>query len=195
MAGDNAVTPTTLSRAVSHALRHEPWLYELELDEAGWAPLEQLLSALRRQGGPWTGVDRSQVERMIRSSEKERHELRGGLIRAKYGHSLPGRLARTRATPPDVLLHGTSPDAVPNILRTGLEPMGRQYVHLSVDHTTALAVGLRKNERPVVVQVRAVEANARDVGFYHGNEHVWLADAIPPEFISVNPANPTKPQR
>ena len=26
-----------LSRAVSHALRHEPWLYELEFDEGGWA--------------------------------------------------------------------------------------------------------------------------------------------------------------
>jgi len=25
----------TLSKAVSHALRHEPWLYELEQDEEG----------------------------------------------------------------------------------------------------------------------------------------------------------------
>ena len=25
-----------LSRAVSHALRHQPWLYELELDDEGW---------------------------------------------------------------------------------------------------------------------------------------------------------------
>lgn len=42
-----------LSRTVAHALRHEPWLYELEMDEAGWVPVEQLLDALRskRQGG------------------------------------------------------------------------------------------------------------------------------------------------
>ncbi len=25
------VSPQSLSRAISHALRHEPWLYELEL--------------------------------------------------------------------------------------------------------------------------------------------------------------------
>jgi putative RNA 2'-phosphotransferase len=28
-----------LSKVVSHALRHEPWLYELELDEEGWRAL------------------------------------------------------------------------------------------------------------------------------------------------------------
>lgn len=42
-----------LSRAVSHALRHEPWLYELELDEEGWAPIDQLLDAPREKGGGW----------------------------------------------------------------------------------------------------------------------------------------------
>ena len=33
-----------LSRAVSHALRHEPWLYELELDETqyDWGTLYEL---------------------------------------------------------------------------------------------------------------------------------------------------------
>jgi putative RNA 2'-phosphotransferase len=41
------VAHADLSRAVSHALRHEPWLYELKLDEAGWAPIDQLLAALR----------------------------------------------------------------------------------------------------------------------------------------------------
>ncbi len=35
-----------LSRAASHALRHEPWLYELELDEEGWADVLPLLTAL-----------------------------------------------------------------------------------------------------------------------------------------------------
>lgn len=36
-----------LSRAVSHALRHEPWLYELELDGEGWTSVDDLLQALR----------------------------------------------------------------------------------------------------------------------------------------------------
>ncbi|HZX88363.1 MAG TPA: RNA 2'-phosphotransferase [Reyranella sp.] len=36
-----------LSRAVSHALRHEPWLYELELDEEGWTSVDALIAALQ----------------------------------------------------------------------------------------------------------------------------------------------------
>jgi hypothetical protein len=38
-----------LSRAVSHALRHEPWLYELELDAEGWASVKSVLIALGKQ--------------------------------------------------------------------------------------------------------------------------------------------------
>ncbi|WP_276202955.1 hypothetical protein [Jiangella muralis] len=36
-----------LTRVVSHALRYEPWLYELELDDESWAPVDQLLATLR----------------------------------------------------------------------------------------------------------------------------------------------------
>lgn len=48
-----SLSDVDLSRAVSHALRHEPWLYELELDDEGWVPVEQLLTALREKGGDW----------------------------------------------------------------------------------------------------------------------------------------------
>lgn len=34
------VSPERLSRLVSHALRHEPWIYELELDDEGWVPID-----------------------------------------------------------------------------------------------------------------------------------------------------------
>ncbi len=180
------ISPSTLSRALSHALRHEPWLYELELDEHGWARLDQLLLALRDRGGPWAAVDRAQVEATIANSTKERHEIRGGHIRALYGHSTAGKLARARATPPPLLLHGTSPAASQRISQDGLLPMHRQYVHLSVDQATALAVARRKSARPVILSVRAAEAHASGIRFYRGNACVWLADAIPPEYIAVS---------
>jgi putative RNA 2'-phosphotransferase len=172
-----------LSRITSHALRHEPWLYELELDEEGWVPIQSLVAALRVEQSSWSELVDADLERMIAQSEKKRHELRNGKIRAYYGHSVPQRFLRDRATPPVTLYHGTSPEAVENIKREGLQPMGRQFVHLSSDAETATKVGSRKDKSPVILQINAGAAHASGVAFYHGNEVIWLADAVPPSFI------------
>jgi len=179
------VTRSDLSRAVSHALRHEPWLYELELDDEGWAPIEQLLAALREKGGAWKAVDRADLDRMLTAVTKHRHEIDGERIRALYGHSLPGRVQKHAAVPPARLFHGTAPATWTMIEVDGLSPMGRQFVHLSVDRETAEAVGLRKSARPVVLAVDAAAASAAGVAFYAGNDLVWLADGIPSRFIDV----------
>jgi putative RNA 2'-phosphotransferase len=49
-----STTDADLSRLVPHALRHQPWLYELELDADGWAPVGQLIEAIREHGGEWS---------------------------------------------------------------------------------------------------------------------------------------------
>lgn len=172
-----------LSRTLAHALRHEPWLYELEVDEEGWAPLDQVLDALRRHRSEWRRLGRGDLERMQARADKQRYEVRDGRIRALYGHSLPGKLVREPSPPPERLFHGTAPEAASAIRSEGLEPMGRQYVHLSVDRETAREVGRRKAPRPVIFRVRAREAHARGVAFYGGNEKVWLADRVPARFL------------
>jgi putative RNA 2'-phosphotransferase len=174
-----------LSRLVSHALRHEPWLYELELDEAGGVPVTLLVEALRREPG-WSSLTVGEVEAMVVGAKKQRHEIRDGRIRALYGHSLPGGVERVSASPPDGLFHGTSPAAAEAIQVEGLRPMGRQFVHLSVDRATAEAVGARKAPEPVILAVAASEAAATGVVFYVGNEKVWLADSVPVRFIQVD---------
>lgn len=174
-----------LSRVLSHALRHEPWLYELELDDEGWAPLDAVLAVLRGQREEWRALSKSDVERMIAGSPKRRHEIVGERVRALYGHSLPGKLRRERATPPPLLFHGTSPNTLGAIEREGLKPMSRQYVHLSVDRVTALEVGRRKARSPSLLEVDALSAHHSGVIFYAGNEKVWLADFVPARFIRV----------
>lgn len=168
---------------MAHALRHEPWLYELEVDEEGWAPLDQLLSSLRRDRPQWSGLEREELEEMIRRSDRRRYEIRDGRIRALYGHSLPGRLDREPADPPPSLYHGTDPAALASIRSEGLRPMGRQYVHHSADRETALEVGRRKAPDPAVLVVDADAARDAGVSFYAGNEKVWLSDRVPAAFL------------
>lgn len=173
-----------LSRAVSHALRHEPWVYELELDINGWVPTNALIQSLRREYATWSQLNEADLERMVAASEKKRHEILDGKIRAYYGHSTPQKLARNCSDPPAILYHGTSPETFGVIRKEGLKPMGRQYVHLSVDSDTATKVGERKASTPIILRIDAKAAAASGIPFYHGNEMVWLADAIPPAFIT-----------
>ena len=40
---DRNLDLTRLSRTISHALRHEPWVYGLELDTYGWVHMNDLV--------------------------------------------------------------------------------------------------------------------------------------------------------
>lgn len=174
-----------ISKTMSHALRHEPWLYELELDEGGWTPVPQLLAALRESRRAWRALDVADIEEVVRTSDKQRFELSGDQIRAHYGHSVPRIIRKEPAAPPSILYHGTSPATVPLIEASGLMPMARQYVHCSADCETAILVGKRKAAEPVILFIDAERAHKDGVPFYLGNELIWLADAIPPDYIQI----------
>ncbi|HXX97550.1 MAG TPA: RNA 2'-phosphotransferase [Candidatus Bathyarchaeia archaeon] len=133
-----------LSRTVSHALRHEPWLYGLELDSYGWVHLTDLVVSLRRRRNEWLRLGEDEIIEMISRSDKHRFELCNGKIRALYGHSIPGRVLKISAQPPAVLFHGTSSMFIKQIKYEGLKPNGRQYVQMSVDQETAWLVAKRK---------------------------------------------------
>jgi putative RNA 2'-phosphotransferase len=177
---------TALSRTMSHALRHEPWLYELELDAEGWTPVEALLAALRGERTDWTDLSADDFAQVIATSSKRRHEMADGRIRALYGHSIPGKLARIASTPPAQLYHGTSPETLDAIRQSGLQPMARQYVHLSNNRADAIEVGRRKHRQPVILVVDAARAATAGVAFYAGNDKVWLADRVPWSFIAID---------
>ncbi|MCX0430986.1 RNA 2'-phosphotransferase, partial [Aeromonas veronii] len=65
-----------------------------------------------------------------------------------------------------------------------LLPMGRQYVHLSIDIDTAIQVGRRKSNKPVLLQIETDGAMKNGTVFYRGNDIVWLANHISSEFIA-----------
>ncbi len=174
-----------LSREISYALRHAPWEYELELDEQGFVPIVQLLHALNESGSYEREITRNDLEKIIASSEKKRHEIAGDRIRALYGHSIPQSIDRERGNPPAILYHGTSRKNLPQILEGGLKPMSRQYVHLSVDVDTATRVGKRRDPNPVVLKVDTASAQKKGVAFYVGNEKVWLCREVPREFLQI----------
>lgn len=173
-----------LSKQIAYILRHAPWEYELELDEEGWVPLVQLIEGLRSEP-PFSEITVADIEHMIATSSKARFEIRGDSIRAYYGHSVPGKLKKHRAIPPEHLYHGTVARFLPAIRESGLKPMSRQFVHLSRDTDMAAVVAKRRGKDIVILPIRAREAASSGLAFYEENNGVWLADEVPVEWIEL----------
>lgn len=176
---------THISKEISYALRHHPEEYGLALDAQGFVEIADLLAAVNAKHPDRHPVTSSDLEEIVATSEKKRHEIVGTSIRALYGHSFAQKIERTPADSPAVLYHGTARRFLPSIFGQGLLPMERQYVHLSADIPTALEVGRRRDAHPALLVVDTAAAKAAGICFYEGNEQVWLADRIPPEYLSL----------
>lgn len=74
--------------------------------------------------------------------------------------------------------------AAPVILKQGLRPMKRQYVHLSEGLHFATLAGKRRGEL-MILAIDTEKASRAGVVFYYAGNEVWLADAVPAEFCRV----------
>jgi putative RNA 2'-phosphotransferase len=173
-----------LSKFLSLILRHEPERFGLRLDADGSVPLAELLAVVRRERG-WEQVTEEQIRAVVSTSDKQRFEITGANIRARYGHSVPQRITYPEVEPPEILYHGTSPQSLPAIRAEGLNSMQRQYVHLSTSPGQAWEVGRRHSPEPVVLVVRARDAWQAGVRFFQPEERLYLSPAIPAEFIEA----------
>jgi len=136
-----------LSRAISHALRHDPGAYGVHLDGEGWVDVDELLAAIGRRKKSLAGATEQQLRDILATSEKTRFEIRDGRVRARYGHSIAEKIEHAPIDdPPPLLFHGTARRNEASILEKGLLPSGRQYVHLSGDRALAEKVGRRHGD-------------------------------------------------
>jgi putative RNA 2'-phosphotransferase len=172
---------TRLSKFLSYVLRHAPDRYELELDESGYAPLGEVLGILKERFKHFREED---LFELVKDDEKGRFEITGKRIRATYGHSVDVEPASESVVPPEVLYHGTSEEGLETILAEGLKPMGRRFVHLSLNERDAHMVGLRHSRTPVILEVMAVQADLDGIKFYKEGK-LFLAKHVPAEYIKV----------
>lgn len=171
----------TISKFMSLVLRHEPQQIGLELDEAGWAPLDDVLTGLQKK---WPQVTREDVLEIVATSDKQRFALNDDAtqIRANQGHSIEVDLGYQPATPPEKLLAGTATRFLESIRAQGLLKQSRHHVHLTASEETAVKVGMRHG-KPAVLVVHAARMHAEGHAFFVTPNQVWLVDAVPPEYL------------
>ena len=172
---------TELSKKMCYILRHNPSQFGIRLNDEGYCSVKALVGAFERQGISVTPQD---ILMVVVSCDKQRFEARGNFIRARYGHSKVS-VKQEEAKPPSILLHGTVEQNLTPILKSGLLPMSRQYVHLStrIGKDFAIKSARRRGKKVVLLEVDTRKAIKRGVTFFRTNG-VWLATAIPSDCIN-----------
>jgi putative RNA 2'-phosphotransferase len=177
----SAPNRTRASKFLSGALRHFPDDVDIDLDAAGWADFE---TVVQRTLEKYDWLDEVAVEAIVRTDPKGRFEVDDDRIRAAYGHSVDVDLGTDDTPVPDVLYHGTAPDALPSIHDKGLKPMSRQHVHLSGSVDAAREIGGRHAADPVVLRVDAAAMVDDGREITKRGRSVYTTDRVPPRFLS-----------
>lgn len=172
-----------LSKELSFILRHHPEQYNLRLDCEGFVLIDDLIREISNKRKEQ--IDLNDIMKAIEVSDKIRLEIIDNKIRALYGHSDNDVVKKEPMCPPDILYHGTSHKAISSIMKEGLKPMTRQFVHLSIDVATAKIVGERRDKEPIILEIDAKSAYLEGLKFYKGNECVWLCDYINQKYIKI----------
>jgi putative RNA 2'-phosphotransferase len=172
----------SIGKFISLILRHEPQKIGLELDNAGWVSVDDLLAGLAGKG---KGISFTQLEEIVETNDKKRYCFNDDKtkIRANQGHSLQVDLALEAVQPPEILYHGTASRFIPSIQKEGLQKRNRHHVHLSAEKETAVNVG-KRHGKPVVLLIAAGMMYQNGYTFYCSDNGVWLTDHVPPEYFT-----------
>lgn len=168
------------SKFLSLLLRHKPQLVGLELDEHGWADVDDLIRRVSRR----RPLDRAKLEQIVATDDKQRYSFSadGKLIRANQGHSIAVDVELAELEPPPILYHGTGEKFCPSITAQGLLKMSRLYVHMSSDVETARKVG-RRHGVPKIFSVASGKMFADGFKFFRSVNGVWLTEHVPAKYL------------
>ena len=175
---------TKLSRYISYLLRHNPGDLDLSMDSNGWVSCKELIDKIHKQGCYIINMD--VLKLIVRDDDKQRYAFskNGDYIRANQGHSISVDMEYTPIKPPAYLYHGTDGRFMRSIMESnGLSPISRQYVHLSDNVNTALAVAMRHGDTPIIFHIDTERMYKDGIKFYKSENNVWLVKHVPAQYL------------
>lgn len=171
---------TKVSKYLALILRHKPETIGITLDKHGWANVKDLIKGVNKT----YKLDMETLEEIVETDDKQRYSFNEDKtkIRANQGHSVDVDVELEEAVPPEYLWHGTATKYKDSIIKDGLIPKSRLYVHLSESYMTAMDTGARHGN-PMVFCVKALDMYNDGYKFYKSKNGVWLIKSVPVEYL------------
>lgn len=171
-----------ISKFLSYILRHKPESIGIGLSKDGWANVQEIIEK--------SNMDLSSeiIEDVVNTNDKKRFSLNDDktMIRASQGHSFKDvNISFEKVIPPTILYHGTSIHSLKSIMKEGLRPMSRQYVHLSTDKKTAIQVGKRHCGIFVLFEINTTKMVKDNIPFYKSENGVILVKEVPSKYLII----------
>lgn len=161
------------SKRLAYLLRHS----DLP-DRNGWVRVGVLLYEMSITLPILHGIVAEDTKGRFEFSENE------SSVRALYGHSIDVDLELEPTTPPMILYHGTAEKYLENIIKDGLKPRKRNYVHLSETIDMAMQVGARHG-KPIILLIDTETMINVGYKFYKALSGVWLTSEVPARFYKI----------
>ena len=190
--GDRDRNLGRLSKFLALVLRHRAHEFEVDLDDEGFAELEDFLDLIHEQDGlEW--VTAADIEELGGTHIRKRFEIRDGGVRATYGHSFRKPVRYPDIDPPEHLYAGLGRTQAMAARTEGLRPLGRQYVHLTDDRKEAEEIGERQGPGSAVITVLAKQAAEAGIRFHKPTDGIFLAHDVPAAHLEVPAEVPEAP--
>lgn len=174
----------TVGRTMAGVLRHFPRRFRLDMDEHGWVKLYSFVEAVRARRRDFRWLRVHHIQAIVETDEKGRYQIKSGLIRATYGHSIDVDLDLPTDNIPDKLYYPTTEEEIDILLENGLKPADRRKVHLSKSKKDAEIAGRFRVNNPVIIEVDAKKAIEDGIVIKRAGNTVFIVDEVPNKYLS-----------
>ncbi len=170
-----------VGRIITGILRHFPERFGVTLDEHGFVSIDELVEAIKSRNRSFGWLKEEHVIALAETDDKGRYQMKDGMIRATYAHTIDVDLSDLPDDDiPEVLYYPASEEEAPMLLERGITPMGQTYVHLSGTKEKAMEAGMVKNENPIILTIDAKKMAGE---IYRAGREVYLAKKVPADCL------------
>ena len=176
-------TRVRVSKLISGLLRHFPEKGNLKPDDEGYVELKDLAKAIKTLKPELAWITENHIVAIALLDRKGRFHIKGNKIAATYGHSYAVKRKYDEVQEVGDLYHGTVEARLPSILKEGLKPVKRLYVHLTNDLEEAWRNASRWRGKPVVLVIDGKGLVKSGAKIFRGSHKIFLTRHVPPRFI------------